>query len=949
MGEETTEGEERLAKGQRILNEREQRANENDRLCRQKEKDLEEAQKKIDATNITLRNKEDDVSNRLANITLKEKEYDSVRINLDLKEKELSAWQEKLNAREKVEMQKLLDEHNAILDVKKQEFEVELDEKRKSLEDGLKNKLVEVEKKEAEINHMEEKVAKREQALGKKAEKLKEKEKEYEQKVKALKEREKSIKSEEKSLETEKGKIESEREELFTCKAEVEKIRANNEEELLRINEEADRLKVTEDERSEYLRLQSQLKHEVDQYRHQKELLLKEAEDLRQQKETFEREWDELDLKRADVEKELKSVIQQKEEILKLQQFEEEKLKNEKQATQDYVQRELEILKLAKESFAAEMELEKSSLAEKAQSERSQMLLDFELQKKELEADMQNRLEQKEKDLIERKELFEEKRESELNNINFLREVANREMDEMKLQRSKLEKEKQEANENKKHLERQRMEMQEDIDVLVDLNRKLKNQREQFIVERRRFIEFVEKLQSCQNCGEMISGFVLSDLQSSVDIENIEVPSLPKLAGDTIQGDSNENLAASRQNTGVSPATDPKSPVPGGTISWLRKCTSKIFKVSPIRKIESEDAGTLRDVVTLSVEKTNIEDSPGRIPGTENEAELSFAVVNDSFDARRVQSGNDITEVEADHDPSVENQSNVDSKAPEDLQPPDSKVGQQKPRKGGGRTRVKRTHTVKAVLKEARGILGEAAEALPGESGDDHETEFPNGNAEDSANVNSESQKPSNRRIPLNVRKRNRVQTSQMTVSGHDGDASEGHSDSLIPGQRKRRRQKAAAPPAQTTGETRYNLRRPKTGATTSSVRAMSGGGKESQGEVDRVKDTEEGIVDSKTSHSHSVGITNENGASIHLEQSLKGVETRDGHGGDTTGTFANDMALSEEVNGTADDAEENDAEYRSESHGEDAGGVDNEDDDEDYQQPGEASIGKKLWNFFTT
>lgn len=58
-------------------------------------------------------------------------------------------------------------------------------------------------------------------------------------------------------------------------------------------------------------------------------------------------------------------------------------------------------------------------------------------------------------------------------------------------------------------------------------------------------------------------------------------------------------------------------------------------------------------------------------------------------------------------------------------------------------------------------------------------------------------------------------------------------------------------------------------GATTSSVRAMSDGGKESQGEVDRVKDTGEGIVDSKTSHSHShsVGITNENGGSIHLEQ----------------------------------------------------------------------------------
>ncbi|XP_061367038.1 protein CROWDED NUCLEI 1 [Gastrolobium bilobum] len=942
------EGEERLAKGQRILNEREQRANESDRLCRQKEKDLEEAQKNIDETNVTLRSKEDDVNSRLANITLKEKECDSMKMNLDLKEKELSAWEEKLNAREKVEIQKLLDEHQANLDVKKQEFAVELDEKRKSFEDGLKTRLLEVEKKEAEINHMEEKVTKREQALEKKAEKLKEKEKEHELKVKALKEREKSIKSEEKKMENEKGEIESEREELLSLKAEVEKIKTNNEEELMRINEEINRLKVTEEERSEYLRLQSQLKHEVEQYRLQKELIMKEADDLRQQKETFEREWDELDLKREEVEKELKNVIQQKEEILKLQQFEEEKLKNEQQATQDYLQRELETLKLAKESFATEMELEKSSLAEKAQSERNQMLLDFELQKKELEADMQNQLEQKEKDLLERRKLFEEQRESKLNNINFLNEVANREMDEMKLQRSKLEKEKQEVDENKKHLERQRMEMQEDIDVLVDLNRKLKNQREQFIVERRRFVEFVEKFRSCQNCGEMISEFVLSDLQSSADIENLEVPTLPNLASDILQDGFDVNLASSRQNTGASPSTNPKSSVSGGTISWLRKCTSKILKISPIRKIESEDVGSLRDMETLPVENADMEDSSGRIPGTENEAELSFAIVNDSFDARRVQSGNDITEVEADHDPSIDNQSNIDNKVPEDSQPPDAKVGQQKPRKGAGRTRVKRTHTVKAVLKEAEAILGEskAAEAVPGESVDDRETEFPNGNAEDSANVNSESQKPSSRRVPANGRKRNRVQTSQLTVSGHDGDASEGHSDSIIPEQRKRRRQKAAAaPPVQTAGETRYNLRRPKTGATTSSVRAKSAGGsKESEGEVDRVKDAEEGIVYPKTSHSRSVGVTNENGGSVHLAESQQVVKTQDVYV-DTTRTFANNMALSEEVNGTA---EENDTEYRSESHGEGARGVDDE-DDEDYQHPGEASMGKKLWNFFTT
>ncbi|WJX81061.1 hypothetical protein P8452_63989 [Trifolium repens] len=111
-------------------------------------------------------------------------------------------------------------QHSAVLDVKKHEFENELDEKRKSFEDGLRNRLVEVEKKEGEVNHTEEQ-------------------------SRPWKRKQRSSRRK--------------------------------------------RRNMTDEERSEYLRLQSQLKHEIDQYMLQKELLLiKEADDLRQQKETFE-------------------------------------------------------------------------------------------------------------------------------------------------------------------------------------------------------------------------------------------------------------------------------------------------------------------------------------------------------------------------------------------------------------------------------------------------------------------------------------------------------------------------------------------------------------------------------------------------------------------------------------------------------------------------------------
>lgn len=935
------EGEDRLAKGQRILNQREERANENDRIFKQKEKDLEEAQKKIEATNISLQKKEEDISSRLANLTLKEKEFDVVRLNLETKEKELLALEEKLNARERTEIQKLLDEHNAILDAKKSEFDLEIDQKRKSVDDDLKNKVVEVEKREAEINHMEQKVAKREQTLEKRWEKLREKEKDHELKLKDLKEREKSLRSEEKNLENEKKQMLSDKEDLLSLKDEVEKIRAHNDEELLKIAEEKDQLKVSEEERLEFVRLQSELKQEIENCRLQKELILKEAEDLKLQKESFEREWEELDEKRAEIEKDLKKLTDQKEEMEKLKHSEEEKLKNEKLATQEYIQRELEDLKFSKESFTAQMEHDKLAIAEKADSDRSQMLHDFELRKRALETDLQNQLEYKEKDLRERERLFQEERERELENINYLREVARREMEGIKLQRAKIEKERQEADENRKHLERHQVEMRKDIDVLDDLRRKLKDQRDQFVNERRRFISFVEKLKGCENCAQIISEYELSDLQSLAEIENEDVIPLSRLDDIHANEGGHGNVAASEnQNSEISPVgVGLRSPVSGGTISWLRKCTTKIFKISPIKNIESTAVQNLE--AHLSCQNVDMEEPSKRVSSTENQAEISLGVATDSFDVQRIQSDNSIREIEVSQDPSADDQSNINSKAPEvadDSQPSDLNGDQHKPRRRG-RPRVYRTRSVKAVVKDAKAILGEALE--------ENEKDYPNGNAEDSAYDNAESRDDSSlggQRLPRNGRKRNHAQTSQNMGSEHDGDDSEGRSDSIVAGQRRTRRQKITTA-VLAPGEKRYNLRRPKTKATVTAARAMPELGKENKEETD-VRATGEKILHSKAAPALSTGAASENGGSSHFLRSKRVADSQVGIA-DITSNLVENTIMSEEVNETPEEYGDVD-EYR--SHGEDAN-VDGEDeeDEEDSEHPGEVSIGKKLWTFFTT
>ncbi|KFK41125.1 hypothetical protein AALP_AA2G089300 [Arabis alpina] len=896
------EGEERVAKSQMIVKQREDRANESDKIIKQKGKEIEEAQKKIDASNLALKKKEDNVSSRIKQLVIKEQETDLLKKSVETREQELVALQEKLDAREKVAVQQLIDEHQAKLDAAQREFELEMEQKRKSIDDSLKSKVMEVEKREAEWKHMEEKVAKREQALDRKLEKHKEKEKDFDSRLKSINGREKAVKSEEKALETEKRKLLEDKEVILNLKAEVEKIRAENEVQLSEIQREKEVIRVAEEERSEYLRLQTELKEQLEKCRSQQELLLKEAEDLKAQRESFEKEWEELDVRKAEIENEVKNITDQKERLERYNHLEEERLKKEKEAANENMKRELETLEVARVSFADTMEHERSVICKKAESERSQLLHEVEMLKRKLEADMQTKLEERERELQAKEKLFEEEREKELRNINYLRDVARREMADVQSDRQRIEKEKLEVDASKTHLEEQHTEIRKDVDDLVSLTKKLKEQREQFISERNRFLSSMESNRNCKPYSELLSELTLPD------IDNVEIPNLSKLTNIL------ENEAPRQEMRDISPTAAALGlPVPGGTVSWLRKCTSRILKLSPIKMTETLVTQNLVDQEPQSTEQANMNSGPST---------LLQAATNFSSDVHRAQSETrdaEVTNVNSDGD-----QSNMNSKAQEVAADSLSNLNADGQPRLRGKARVRRTRTIKAVVEDAKAIYGKSIEF----NEPDDSTE----NVDDSATANDGSMgEPgrSDKGASKKGRKRGRVGSLRTcTTEQDDGNESDGKSDSVTGGARQRgkRRQKVAA--EQGVVGQRYNLRRPRRGAGETAL------GKKNE-ETGGVQQEEE-IYCAQTTATASVGVAvSDNGVSTNVVQCETMADSEDTDAGSPKRT-GESVAMSEDVNKTPQRADSGN-EY------------DGEEDESESEHPGKVSIGKKLWTFLTT
>ncbi|CAK9144227.1 unnamed protein product [Ilex paraguariensis] len=971
------EGEERTCEGRRIINQREEKANEIERAFKQKEKEHQEAQKKIDLTSLTLKKREDDISDRLADLIVKEEEAESLRRYLEAKDKELLTLTEKLRARERVEIQKLLDEHRAALDTTRQDFELQIEEKRKSLDDEMRSKVDGVDQKEVEINHTAEKLQKREQALEKKSERVKEKQKDIETKLKSLKEKERSIKVEEKTLELEKKQALADKKSSQSLKEELEKLRCEISQRELQIHKESEELRVAEEEKAEHLRLQSELKEEIQKYRLQKGLFLKEGEDLKQCRKKFEEDWEALDEKRAAFTRELRELNEEKEKLEKLRHSEKEWLREDKLATQDYIKRELDAVEVEKESFAATMRHEQSILSEKAQNEHSQLIRDFELRRRDLETDMHNKQEEMEKRLHRRERVNEEEREKELTRISNLREVVQKEIQEMRSEKRRIEKEKQEFALNKKQLKEYQIEMHKDIAELGVLSKKLRDQREQFVKERHRFLALVEKLKSCGKCGEITQEYVLSDLQL-LEMEDRKASPLPRQVDEFVENSQGGLVASHGMMFETSPARiDSRSSDSVGPISWLRKCTSKMFNSSPNRKFQhvasqSFGGSPLLDTPVSINEKTegpsrvaDIEETRGQSIA-EDGPEPSYAMANESVDAQQLTSDNLIREIDNGHAPSVDDGSNMGSKihVPEESHQSELRNGRRKP---GRKPKVGicRTRSMKAVVQDAAAFLGKTSEGTNMRKEQhnilDHINE---GSRADSSHAGEAS--------GTILRKRQHAQSSRITGSERDADDSEGRSESVTTGGCRKRRQ-IVAPVVQTPGEKRYNLRRHKTvgvGVGAAKVSVDTKGSKEKEvGALDTVEGAQNPVADA----SPRLGVVsaNDNGTRLVQVVTHKSVETQE-YTSDRvvrfkTPTYIDDSTdaprsvenmesfkgldgvIGMPEHGSGD--ENGSTIYSEVGEGEGEGEEDDDDDDGDdeAERPGEASIGKKLWTFLTS
>ncbi|CAN6478402.1 unnamed protein product [Victoria cruziana] len=953
------EGQERLVEGQRLLNQREEKVNEKEKALIQKEKELEDLQRKVEIDVAASKKKEADISFRLNQLAGQEEEAAAKRSTLEEKEKQLTELQDALNARENEGIQQVVDEHKAMLESRKNEFEAELELKRKAADEELKMKELAVDERANGVDKKEEKVAKREQMLEKREEKLKEKQKDLDSKLKALKEREKSIKTEEKSILAEKNLMAAEKDQLESTKLELERLKDALEAEKQQICSEQEELKVTQNERADFERQKSILKQETEDIFLRKNLLIEEGEELKRERENFEREWTVLDERREDLKRELAHVNEEKDRLKEWVESGKVRLENEKKIAMEDIEREKEAIKLKKEAFESNMARERSELYEKAHAELELKRQNLELQMSQREDQIKSDLDMRDMNFRDEVRVFQEYKETVLKDINSQKDIVQQQVEELHQNLQKLEKEKEQLATEKRYVEGQHLEVSRDSEQLLLLSEKLKDERKAFAKRVEAFLACLEQLKHTVGDDIITEELRRSELQLE-KLKDTETDMFPGLIDGYMK--QTFNIGSLAETSPGGSGHDPNTP---GRMSWLRKCASKIFSISPIKRSEA------------SPETLN-----GKSPLFANQPEPCARVESPAADVHGVLP-EDSYQLEDEPTQSLDTR-NCRDKAVEavslnDVDNSQSIVSSSSRQRPGRRRKAKgiiRSRSVKATVDEAKAYLGDASGGPIGGSMVDkvhgsveHNQERRDGSVDGDAGDAGAWQKR---------------QSTVSSFATSDADDTEVRSDSVSG--RMRKRKSVSVAEAETPGRKRYNLRRStvaNTGAAQTTARKLynnvgeqHNSAKPQENSVDEdARARALGEVDDTRQAASNHGragalieaaqgglrVCESGNSSPQLEQTV--VEVHQYSSQKITkvetevGVESNFNAETEEMNIVNYIEQENDGAALLEEGDEAAGygeedgssqddGYENEDDDDDAHNK---SIGKKLWNFFTT
>ncbi|KAK1302734.1 hypothetical protein QJS10_CPB12g00243 [Acorus calamus] len=884
---------ERLLEGERLLNQREERSNESDRFLKQKEKEFEESRKKFEESNNALKENEADIAKRSAALETKEKEIERVKEKFFSKERELLVLEEKLNAREKVEMQKLIDKHSAALEVKRHEFDVDMENRRKSLDEQLGEHRATLDQKEDELNLRDDKVAKRENALDTKEEKLKEEERSIESRRREIKKLDDSLKSREKDLKEEVNQLVIEKKQILISLEGLEKAKIEIENEKSSLLRAKENLQITVAERSGFDRLQLQLKDEIEENTMLKESLIKDGEDLKKERTNFEKEWEALDEKIASVAEEFKQLAEEKHRLERWHHDEEQKFRREKAEAEVELEQKVESIRLEKEAFIQNIEVERKKEAELGERMRADMSHEYAQMKHELEMDIKKRESEMLTHILEKKRAFEDEKEKELKNINYLRGMAAEEMQNVKTEQEKNEMDRRDLSLQRERIEEDQTDIKFDIERLLMLSQSLKEHREELNKERLRFHSQVEQHKICRNCGVIIASEaelfgLLPEEDLKFDVSQVEERMKGKLV-------SPQKPSIDMSPNGSSP------PASGSRMSWLRKC-KQIFSFSPGKRTEN-----------------NVEDELDRRAASMVEAEdasqPSFGAASDSLDIPRFQSTETASsslqaETEAmdrvhenDDEPQPSNDVETGASVNEDHQ------AQQKQNKSH-----QRTHSRAAALEDAK----------------------PPGDTERRGDANIVGQK------------RPHIHVSRGTASGD----SEACRDSFTASGHHKRQETVF--PAR---ERPYNLQcatvaATHQGATVEVHQELLGRGKSKVS-----GDDDEGSSNPEQSSQPSLGVVSRDDGVIHLAQKSVVTTVLEIHESSSQklvgiggGSEKNSGDAEQNLNGVRGDLEEAEAmafDIIEDGYETEEGSSDDYVESEDSEK-GNASIGKKIWKFLT-